>query len=61
MTAEIRSINPPIPPEPITHDNITQDYFQEAWAENRLRVLDFLSQGFNDNLIENFLAFFPFN
>lgn len=52
MTAEIRSINPPISPEPITHDNVTPAYFQKTWAENRSRVLEFLSQGFGDNISE---------
>lgn len=52
MTAEIRSINPPIPPEPITHNDVTPDYFQKAWAKNRSRVIEFLSQGFSNNLSE---------
>ena len=52
MTAEIRSINPPIPPEPITHDAITPKNFQQAWTENRSRVIQFLSQGFGNNLSE---------
>ena len=57
MTAEIHSINPPISPEPITHDNITPAYFQEAWAENRSRVLDFLSKGFNGKLSDSVILF----
>ena len=50
MTAEIHSINPPISPEPIAHDNVTPAYFQEAWAENSSQVLEFLYRGFNGNL-----------
>ena len=57
MTAEIRSINPPISPEPITHNNATPAYFQKAWAENRLRVVQFLSQGFGNNLSEGVVLF----
>lgn len=52
MTAETCSINPPIPREPITHDTITPKDFQQSWAENRSRVIQFLSQGFGDNLSE---------
>ena len=57
MTAKNRSINPPISPEPITHDDITPDYFQKAWAENRSRVIEFLSQGFGDNLSDSIILF----
>ncbi len=57
MTAEICSITPPISPEPITHDDTTPAYFQKAWAENRSRVIDFLSQGFGDNLSEGVILF----
>ena len=52
MTAEVRSISPPISPEPITHDAITPKDFQQAWTENRSRVIQFLSQGFGNNLSE---------
>ena len=57
MTAEIRSINPPISPEPITHNDVTPDYFREAWVENRSRVLEFLSQEVNDNLSDGVILF----
>ena len=57
MTAEIRSINPQISPEPITHNDVTPAYFQEAWAENRSRVLEFLSQGFGNNLSDGVILF----
>ena len=52
MTAEVRSISPPISPEPITHDAITPKAFSETWTENRDRVITFLSQGFGNNLSE---------
>ena len=55
MTAEIRSINPPISPEPITHNDVTPDYFQMAWAKNRSRVVHFLSQGFGNKLSEGLI------
>ena len=57
MTAEIRSITPPISPEPITHNDPTPVYFQEVWAENCLRVVQFLSQGFGNNLSEGVVLF----
>ena len=57
MTAEIRSITPPISPEPITHDDTTPAYFQKAWAENRSRVVQFLSQGFGNKLSEGVVLF----
>ena len=57
MTAEIRSITPPISPEPITHNNVTPDYFQKAWTKNRSRVIQFLSQGFDNNLSEGVVLF----
>ena len=57
MTAEIRSINPPISPEPITHNDATPDYFQEAWVENRSRVLEFLSQEVGSNLSDGVILF----
>ena len=57
MTAEIRSINPPISPEPITHDDITPDYFKKVWAENRSRVLEFLSQEVGNNLSDGVILF----
>ena len=57
MTAEIRSITPPISPEPITHNDTTPVYFQEVWAENCLRVVQFLSQGFGNNLSEGVVLF----
>ena len=52
MTAEFRSIRPPISPEPITHDSVTPKAFSDIWVENRSRVIQFLSQGFSNNLSE---------
>ena len=55
MTAENRSITPPISPEPITHNGITPDYFKKAWAENRSRVVQFLLQDFGNKLSEGLI------
>ena len=55
MATEIRSITPPISPEPITHNDVTPDYFQKAWVENRSRVIQFLSQDFGNKLSEGLI------
>ena len=55
MTAEVRNISPPIPPEPITHDAVTPKSFSDTWAENKSRVIQFLSQGFDNSLSDGII------